>query len=69
MTNGTLRTWRKANKISQVQLAQRLGIKQETVSKWELGKTKIPVARVPQLSEITGIPRVLLRPDLPDVFG
>lgn len=69
MTNGTLRTWRKANKVSQVKLAEMLGIKQETVSKWELGKTKIPVKRVPQLSEITGIPRVLLRPDLPEVFG
>lgn len=67
--NGTLRTWRKENRVTQVQLAERMGVAQETVSKWELGKAKVPVERVPQLSEITGIPRIELRPDKPDLFG
>ena len=41
-------------------LAPRLGLGQPAISNWDV----IPAERVPQIEEITGFPRHLLRPDL-----
>lgn len=46
-------------------LAKQLGISKAAVSKW----THIPEDRLDKVSEILGIPRALLRPDLPDMWS
>jgi DNA-binding transcriptional regulator YiaG len=41
-----LRRWREAHNISQSELAQWLGVRQHTVSRWETGVSRMPeVAR------------------------
>jgi transcriptional regulator with XRE-family HTH domain len=54
--------WRKANGITQAELAAKMGVQDAAVTKWEKGK--IPAERVLKLSEITRIPPHRLRPDL-----
>lgn len=61
--------WRKANKLTQTEAAKRFGVHQSLYSQWENGKVKVPVERVPQFSEITGLPRIEIRPDKPDLFA
>lgn len=52
---------------SQSELARRLGLRQPQVAKWKR-KGRIPMARVPAVSRLTGIPAYQLRPDLPEFF-
>jgi len=48
-------------------LARQLGIKSQSICKWRrLGS--IPIERVPMVSDVTGIPRHIIRPDRPDLF-
>lgn len=42
MTPSDLRTWRETAGLSQSGLAALLGIRQNTVSRWELGNRSIP---------------------------
>lgn len=58
-----LRKWREENRLTQTELAERIGIDQPSLSRWERGG-KIPAERVRKVSEVTGIPREELRPDL-----
>lgn len=44
-------------------LGAALGLKHSSVCDWRLGG-KVPARHVPKLSELTGIPRHRLRPDL-----
>ena len=50
--------------LSQQELAELLGVKRETVNRWESGKRRIDEDRLPAVSEKTGIPKTRLRPDL-----
>jgi transcriptional regulator with XRE-family HTH domain len=62
--------WRKANGITQAELATKMGVKDAAVTKWEKGQ--VPAERVLRLSKITQIPPHRLRPDLypaPDMQG
>lgn len=62
--------WRKANGLTQAQLAEKLGVQDAAVNKWE--KKRIPAERVLAVSQITRIPPHRLRPDLypaPDMQG
>jgi len=58
-----LRTYFEAGKLTQEQLAQRLGIKQPSVAKW-LKTGRIPPKRVRAVEEVTGIPASKLCPEL-----
>ncbi len=49
---------------TQEQLAETMNVRQPTVSRWASGR--VPAERVRQLSQITGIPRASLRPDIYD---
>ena len=40
---GCLRNWRKNNRLSQAQVAEKIGRSAATISKWELGTTSIPM--------------------------
>ena len=44
-------TARKAKRLSQYELAERLGIKQPIIAAYEIGRTPVPVQRVPELAE------------------
>lgn len=53
--------------LSQQQLADLIGVKRETVNRWESGKRSIEEEKLPVVCEKTGIPWRELRPDLADV--
>jgi len=44
MTGPDLRTWRHTHKMTQAELATRLGITIRTVTRWEQGRCPIPVS-------------------------
>lgn len=64
------RAWQKAKNVlaekfeTQVELEQALGISRQALWKW----TTVPPHQVPKVSEMTGMPRHELRPDMPDLF-
>jgi transcriptional regulator with XRE-family HTH domain len=51
-------------KLSQADLAQKLGVARLTVNRWENGDRKIDPDLVPLVAEKTGIPAKELRPDI-----
>lgn len=50
--------------LTQEQLADVLGVSKAAVSRWEAGARRIDDELLPKVSEVTGIPRTELRPDL-----
>jgi len=46
---------RKAQNITQVQLAQELGVSQQTVNAYEMGHRRIPVSSLPVLAETLAV--------------
>lgn len=56
-----LTDWRKANEISRKELANKLGVTETTVWRWEMGE-RAPARRyLPRMSRLTGIsPAALL---------
>jgi transcriptional regulator with XRE-family HTH domain len=61
-----LKTYRRtlSPKLSQAELASRLGVARLTVVRWESGERKIDPSLIPTVAEKTGIPAKELRPDL-----
>lgn len=55
--------------LSQRGLAQLLGVRRETVARWETGKRKIDEDKLSLVAETTGIPKNELRPDLAKLMG
>lgn len=57
-----LSTWRKAHGLSQVELASRLGVSQNTISDWEKRRKSPQITSALRLAEITrddeGVPAV-----------
>ena len=45
---------REKNRLSQVQLAQKLGVNQNTVSQWETGRSSPPVDKLIIMSDLFG---------------
>lgn len=56
MQEHPLRTWRQNHNLTQPQAAQRLGLTEPTLSRYESGKRMPRLKRAAKLSEITGIP-------------
>lgn len=48
-------------------LARRIGVAQPQIPKWRK-KGMVPLERVPAVSDATGLPKHVIRPDLPDFF-
>lgn len=46
---------RKASSITQVQLAEAMGVSQQTVASWEVGRRGVPVAVLPLLARTLGV--------------
>ena len=45
---------RKARRITQVQLAEQLGVSQQTVTAYESGKRRVPISHLPRLARLLG---------------
>jgi transcriptional regulator with XRE-family HTH domain len=56
--------YRKQHGLTQKGLARQLDVARETVARWEKGIRKVDDDLLPRVSERTGIPRNVLRPDL-----
>lgn len=54
--------------LSQQQLADLLDVSRVTVTRWESGARKVDQDLLPKVSETTGIPKRVLRPDLIEVM-
>lgn len=59
-----LKSWRAAQGISSTEAARLVGVSQAQWSRYETAKAAIGAKRVGLLSQVTGIPRHELRPDL-----
>lgn len=46
---------RKANNITQVQLAEALGVSQQTIQAYEVGRRRFPVSALPVLAQTLGV--------------
>lgn len=57
-----IKKWRSETGTTQVQLAERLGVAQSVVARWEA--ESVGVKRVLLVSDVTGIPPHVLRPDV-----
>ena len=55
--------------LSQGELADQLGVRRETVARWESGQRKIDDEKLPEVARLTGISREALRPDLARLFN
>jgi DNA-binding transcriptional regulator YdaS (Cro superfamily) len=55
--------------ISQGELADMLGVKRETVTRWEVGSRKVGPDQLPKIAKKTGICPRELRPDLAEKLG
>jgi transcriptional regulator with XRE-family HTH domain len=64
-----LQSYRETHELSRAALADKLGVQRATVHRWEKGDRKIDAELVPTISEITGIPARVLRPDLVELLG
>lgn len=54
--------WRKAEGLTQTELADRLGVRQPTIAKWESGQ--VPAESALIVHTLTGIALHKLRPDI-----
>jgi transcriptional regulator with XRE-family HTH domain len=61
-----LREWREGKGYSIPQAATEAGTTRETWWRWENGVRQVGLSSLPKISELTGIPRGELRPD---IFG
>ncbi len=53
---GLIREMRKAAGMSQMRLAEKLGVSYQQVQKYEKGATRLSVSRLQQLADIFGVP-------------
>lgn len=63
-----LRAYRKDNKLSQKAAAEIVGVYRESWARWETGMRKIDRKKLSDISQRTGIPKRVLRPDLAEIM-
>jgi putative transcriptional regulator len=68
MEGHPLKEWRKREGLRQEDAAARLGISKPTVSRLEKGRRMPSLTLAVKLSERTGIPVKLFRPDLAEIL-
>lgn len=56
MPDSILRRARKAHKLTQIQLAEQVGVNQATLARWETSKAAIPAEKASLLSAMLGVP-------------
>lgn len=68
MSAHPIAVWRKAQDLTQADLAKKLGVKRTTIARWETGARKIDQELLSSVSKKTGIPASQLRPDLAKIL-
>jgi transcriptional regulator with XRE-family HTH domain len=61
---GIIKAYRKGRELTQAAFAAKLGVSRTTVARWEAGSRKIDDVLLTKVSEMTGISKPELRPDL-----
>jgi transcriptional regulator with XRE-family HTH domain len=64
-----LRAYRSRENLTQAQLAKRLGLRRETIARWEIGAARPDRALLSDIEAKTGVPAKELRPDLAEILG
>lgn len=64
-----LKEYRRENSLSRAKFGAQVGVDRATVFRWETGQRRIDKDKVPKVSEVTGLPREVLRPDLAAIFS
>lgn len=59
-----LKNYRYKNSLTQLELGEILDMEQGTISNLENGRRRLDATKVKRVSELTGIPKHALRPDL-----
>lgn len=59
-----LRQFRRRRNLTQIELGEILDMEQGTISNLENGRRRLDATKVKKVSELTGIPKHELRPDL-----
>lgn len=67
MKLAVLKKYRNDHGLTQQGLADQIGVKRETVARWEGGHRRIDQAKLDEVAKTTGLPRRELRPDLADL--
>ena len=60
----TLRAWRETKKMTVAEAAAEAGVERATWWRWETGVRAIGLESLKAVSDMTGIPATVLRPDL-----
>lgn len=68
VSNHPLKAYRDHRGQTQDALAKELGVSSITVSRWETGMRKIDRKKLSDISQRTGIPKRVLRPDLAEIM-
>ena len=55
VTGAVIKELREKNKLTQLQLAEKLGVSDKTISKWETGQTMPDVALLPLIASFYGV--------------
>lgn len=61
---GALRAYRRANRLSAADVADKLGVAASTLRSWENGTRELSAEMAVKAEKLFGINRVSLRPDL-----
>jgi transcriptional regulator with XRE-family HTH domain len=64
-----LSEYRKDRRLTRAALGEKLGVSEETIYRWEIGKRKPGKESLPVIAEITGIAPAELRPDLAELVA
>lgn len=64
-----LKTWRSGRGLSLDEAGQLIGVSGVQWHRYETGARRISSEKVPTISEVTGIPPEVLRPDLAALFA
>lgn len=63
-----LRAYRERERLTQLELAEKLGVVRTTVARWEVGMMEIGPKMLPRITKLTGIEGRRLRPDLAEAL-
>lgn len=61
--------YREDKGLSREALGKELGVSDVTVGRWEKKQRRVDVKLLPKVSQVTGIPKSELRPDLADAMS
>lgn len=64
-----IESYRVAAALSRRELGEKIGVSRVTIRRWEVGERLVDPDLLPRITELTGIPASVLRPDLAKLFA